>query len=146
MIQFACNNLDDSQKEWGNFFNLLQEKRGTQKDEGSLKKTEEGGGVQLWRKLSIICNLLHFCVVGLHKSWSFPSRLSLVNVTKPAVFCWFGHIYWTNLSWRFSFFCCVLLISSIPIQQFLIWLLVGIRFMLVCFWLFFLKLFLKPHF
>ena len=110
------------------------------------KKRRRGGGVQLWRKLSIICNLLHFCVVGLHKSWSFPSRLSLVNVTKPAVFCWFGHIYWTNLSWRFSFFCCVLLISSIPIQQFLIWLLVGIRFMLVCFWLFFLKLFLKPNF
>ena len=29
---------------------------------------------------------------SLHKKWSFPSRISSVNVTKPAN-CGFGHIY-----------------------------------------------------
>ena len=40
-IQFACTNLGGCQKEWGNFLNLLQKERGTQK----------GGGFQPWRKL-----------------------------------------------------------------------------------------------
>ena len=31
-----------------------------------------------------------------HKKWSFPLTISLVNVTKSAVFCGFGHIYWRN--------------------------------------------------
>ena len=35
-IQFACTNLDGSQKERGNFFNLLQKEGGTQK--GGQKK------------------------------------------------------------------------------------------------------------
>ena len=33
----------------------------------------------------------------LHKKWSFPLRISTVSVTKSAVFCGFGHIYWRNL-------------------------------------------------
>ena len=32
----------------------------------------------------------------LHKKWSFPIRISSVNVTKSAVSCWFGYIYWRN--------------------------------------------------
>ena len=32
----------------------------------------------------------------LHKKWSFPIRISTVNVTKSAVSCWFGYIYWRN--------------------------------------------------
>ena len=31
---------------------------------------------------------------SLHKKWSFPLKISSVNVTKSAVFCGFGHIYW----------------------------------------------------
>ena len=33
---------------------------------------------------------------SLHKEWSFPLRISSVNVTKSAVSCGFGHIYWSN--------------------------------------------------
>ena len=29
----------------------------------------------------------------LHKKWSFPLRISSVNVTKYAVSCGFGHMY-----------------------------------------------------
>ena len=32
----------------------------------------------------------------LHKIWSFPWKISLVNVTESAVYCGFGHIYWRN--------------------------------------------------
>ena len=33
----------------------------------------------------------------LHKKWSFPLRISPVNVTKSAALsCGFGHIYWRN--------------------------------------------------
>ena len=32
----------------------------------------------------------------LHKKWSFPLRISSVNVTKSAGTCGFGHIYWRN--------------------------------------------------
>ena len=32
----------------------------------------------------------------LHKKWSFPLRISSVNVTKSAGNCIFGHIYWRN--------------------------------------------------
>ena len=38
----------------------------------------------LWKSLS--CNLLHF-YLKLHKNWSFPLRISSVNVTKCAVSC-----------------------------------------------------------
>ena len=33
---------------------------------------------------------------SLHKKWSFPLRISSVNVTKSAVSCGFGHIHWRN--------------------------------------------------
>ena len=33
---------------------------------------------------------------ALHKKWSSPLKISPVNVTKSAVSCRFGHIYWRN--------------------------------------------------
>ena len=36
------------------------------------------------------------------KKWSFPLRISSVNVTK--VSCGSGHIYWKNPSWKTSLF------------------------------------------
>ena len=32
----------------------------------------------------------------LHKKWTFPLRISSVNVTKSGGNCGFGHIYWRN--------------------------------------------------
>ena len=43
-------------------------------------------------------------IMTLHKKWSFPLRISLVNVTKSAVSGGFGHIYWRNPWWKTSFF------------------------------------------
>ena len=40
----------------------------------------------------------------MHKKWSFPLRIFSVNVTKSAVCCGFGHIYWRNPKWKTSFF------------------------------------------
>ena len=42
-----------------------------------------------------------------NKKWSFPLRISLVNVTKSAGNWGFGHIYWGNPQWKTSFFCAV---------------------------------------
>ena len=35
-------------------------------------------------------------IIQLHKKWSFPLRISSVNVTKSAGNFGFGHIYWKN--------------------------------------------------
>ena len=35
-------------------------------------------------------------VSSLQKKWSFPLRISSVNVTKSVGNCGFGHIYWRN--------------------------------------------------
>ena len=35
-------------------------------------------------------------LIALHRKWSFLLRISSVNVTKSAVSCGFGHIYWRN--------------------------------------------------
>ena len=43
-------------------------------------------------------------ILALHKKWSFPLRISSVNVTKSAGNCGFGHIYWRNPYWKTSFF------------------------------------------
>ena len=42
--------------------------------------------------------------IPLHKKWSFPSRISSVNVTKSVGNYGFGHIYWRILWWKTSFF------------------------------------------
>ena len=34
--------------------------------------------------------------------WSFQFRISSVNVTKSAVSCSYGHIYWKNPKWKTS--------------------------------------------
>ena len=57
-------------------------------------------------------SLLHSQWLSIHKKWSFPLRISSVNVTKSAVSCGFGHICWRNPSWKISFFC-----ASISINQ-----------------------------
>ena len=41
---------------------------------------------------------------SLHKRWSFPLKISSVIVTKSAVSCVFGYIYWRNPCWKISFF------------------------------------------
>ena len=33
---------------------------------------------------------------SLHKKWSFSLMIYSVNLTKSAVSCGFGHIYWRN--------------------------------------------------
>ena len=43
-------------------------------------------------------------LTALHKKWSFPFRMSSVNVTKSAVSCGFGNIYWRNPEWKTLFF------------------------------------------
>ena len=39
-----------------------------------------------------------------HKEGSFPLKISPINMTKTAVSCGFGHIYWRNPQWKTSFF------------------------------------------
>ena len=65
---------------------------------------------EAWTSRHLIC----FCIFGemqaflrsntLQKKWSFPWRISSVNVTKSPGNCGFGHIYWRNRSWKTSFF------------------------------------------
>ena len=45
-------------------------------------------------------SVLHHTV---HKKWSFPLSISSIYVTKSAVSCGFGHIYWRNLLRKTSF-------------------------------------------
>ena len=53
---------------------------------------------KLQRKMQLLWQL------SLHKKWSFPLRISSVSVTKSAVSCGFGHIWWRNALWKTSFF------------------------------------------
>ena len=41
---------------------------------------------------------------SLHKKWSFPLRISSINVTESAVSCEFSHIYWRNSEQKTSIF------------------------------------------
>ena len=41
--------------------------------------------------------------LSLHKKWSFPFKISLVNVTKSAVSCGFGHLLKKSLMENFIF-------------------------------------------
>ena len=45
---------------------------------------------------SVIFLLDYATTIGsfVHKKWSFPLRISSVNVTKSALSCGYGHIYW----------------------------------------------------
>ena len=46
----------------------------------------------------------HNCMEALHKKWSFPFRISSVNLTKSPWNRGFCHIYWKNPYWKTSFF------------------------------------------
>ena len=52
----------------------------------------------------MIC-LLWYVKEALHKKWSFPLRISSVNVNKSGFghIYWIGHIYWRNPEWKTSF-------------------------------------------
>ena len=53
-----------------------------------------------WKEVELNMNLhtssIYLEKKPLHKKWSFPLRISPVNVTKFVVSCGFGHIYWRN--------------------------------------------------
>ena len=42
--------------------------------------------------------------LALHEKWSFLLKISSVYVTKFAISCGFGHIYWRNCQWKTLFF------------------------------------------
>ena len=46
-------------------------------------------------------------IVALHKKWSFPLKISSVNVTQSAGNCGFGHIIEEILNGKFHFLCSV---------------------------------------
>ena len=43
-------------------------------------------------------------LLWLHKKWSFPWRISSINVIQSAENWGFGQIYWKNLQWKSSIF------------------------------------------
>ena len=51
-----------------------------------------------YQKFSESC----FCKNNIAHKWSSPLSVSSVNVTKSAVFCGFGQIYWKNPHWKAS--------------------------------------------
>ena len=55
--------------------------------------------------------------LSLHKKWSFPLRISSVNMTKSTGDCGFGHIYWRNPSWKLHFLCSVSSTHYTPVLQ-----------------------------
>ena len=55
-------------------------------------------------QLSLYYQILIWLSPNRTKKWSFPLRISSVNVTKSAWNCGFGHIYWRNSQWKTSFF------------------------------------------
>ena len=56
-------------------------------------------------KIKILANSnsLNICIT-LRRKWSFPLRISSVNVTKSAGNCGFGQVYWRNPYWKSSDF------------------------------------------
>ena len=59
-------------------------------------------------------------LLSLHKQWSFPFRVSSVNMTKSARNCGFAYINWGKRSWRTSFLvqCVLWLFSSFNVSFF----------------------------
>ena len=55
--------------------------------------------------ISSIQIFIHSDKVALHKKWSFPLRISSVNVIKSEVSFGFANIYWRNPEWKTSFSC-----------------------------------------
>ena len=48
------------------------------------------------RSLKPMLSIILLKINSLHKKWSFPLRISSVNMTKSAVSCGSGQIYWRN--------------------------------------------------
>ena len=60
------------------------------------------------RSQQILANYVH---IPLHKKWSFPLRISSVNVIKSLVSCGFNHIYWKKSLMENFIFCAVLIVK-----------------------------------
>ena len=60
-----------------------------------------------WHKMGLLLerNSFHRQQNSLHEKWSFPLRISSVNVTKSAGFCGFSHIYDEILNGKLHFLC-----------------------------------------
>ena len=59
-------------------------------------------------KFKLIMQVNHYKTsITVQKKWSFPLRISSVNVTKSAVSWGFDHIYWRNPSWKTALLCAV---------------------------------------
>ena len=75
-----------------------QTKKQTIKTKKKKKKQDTGGKMNILSELAFELTELdwlneHSEEAPLHKKWSFPWRISSVNVTEFAVSCGFGHIY-----------------------------------------------------
>ena len=94
-----------SQRFWLLIFEILQAAFFEKEDMHVLVKDARGTEVfqtqkifffqitsESWRK-HLISMVLGQTVFTMHKKWSFPFRISWVNVTKSPVSCGFGHIY-----------------------------------------------------
>ena len=71
-------------------------------EERNKNKEENSRGVTKLVTVEIDCDneilglTLYLLARTPHKKLSFPLRISPVNVTKSAVSCGFGHIYWRS--------------------------------------------------
>ena len=68
------------------------------------KHIEQSQGKTLVRCFKYKSSPWHRQLTSLYKKWSFPLKIAPVIVTKSAVSCGFGHIYWRNPKWKTSFF------------------------------------------
>ena len=67
------------------------------------------------KDVNMLTQLKWYDYATLHKKWSFPLRISSINVTKSVGNCEFiGHSYWRNPYWKTSYFAqCFLMIDSL---------------------------------
>ena len=65
-----------------------------QKIDGASDKKNYGTLLNSW--ITKWCYGIIIWDYTLQKKWSFPLRISSVNMTQFAVSCGFGHIYWRN--------------------------------------------------
>ena len=68
---------------------------------------------------------------SLRKKWCFPLRVSSVNVTKSAVSCGFGHIYWKKSLMENFIFCTVISSEKITLPS-ILWLFWILRSVSIC--------------
>ena len=68
-------------------------------------KTQPMQRAESFRRCFFARSSVSYNLGTLHKKWSFPLRISSVNVTKSAVSCRFGHIYWRKSLMENFIFC-----------------------------------------